>query len=111
MKSKESQCVECGKWMPDDSHLRCSDCEDKPKQSVGRPAREGQAADGQIQLRTTMARKNAYVQAAKPQKLTAWIFQNLDKAANFSPCPKCGKAMMKMQNGFVCLDIICQRNR
>ncbi len=28
-----------------------------------------------------MARKNAYVRAAKPRKLTAWIFEHLDKAA------------------------------
>ena len=48
---------------------------------AGRPPREGEPATGQIQLRVTMARKNAYVKAAKPRKLTAWIFEKLDKAA------------------------------
>jgi len=50
---------------------------------AGRPPREGEAASGQIQARTTMARKNAYVAAAKPQSLTAWMFSVLDKAANY----------------------------
>lgn len=54
-------------------------------QKVGRPPREGEAATGQIQARTTMARKNAYVAAAKPKGLTAWMFEILDKAANFDP--------------------------
>jgi hypothetical protein len=39
---------------------------------------------GHIQLRLSMARKNAYVRAAKPGKLTAWIFRILDRAAGFS---------------------------
>jgi hypothetical protein len=51
----------------------------------GRPPIAGQTADAQIQLRTTMARKNAYVQAAKPRKLTEWIFSHLDKAAGYNP--------------------------
>ena len=51
----------------------------------GRPPIAGEAATGQIQLRTTMDRKNAYVKAAKPKKLTAWIFENLDKAAGYEP--------------------------
>lgn len=48
-----------------------------------RPPISGEAAGGQIQLRVTMARKNAYVRAAKPKKLTAWIFEHLDKAAGY----------------------------
>ena len=51
----------------------------------GRPPLAGGPADGQIQLRVTMARKNAYVRAAKPRKLTEWIFEHLDKAAGFKP--------------------------
>jgi hypothetical protein len=51
----------------------------------GRPPIAGETATGQIQLRTTMTRKNAYVRAAKPKKLTAWIFEHLDKAANYTP--------------------------
>lgn len=49
---------------------------------AGRPPISGETASGQIQLRVTMARKNAYVRAAKPKKLTEWIFENLDKSAN-----------------------------
>lgn len=49
----------------------------------GRPPIGGETANGQIQLRVTMARKNAYVRAAKPQKLTAWIFTQLDKASGY----------------------------
>lgn len=30
----EQKCTECGKWMPDDSHLRCADCEDKSIEPV-----------------------------------------------------------------------------
>lgn len=52
---------------------------------VGRPARDGQAATGQIQLLVTMKRKNAYVRAAKPKKLSEWIFEHLDKASGFVP--------------------------
>lgn len=51
----------------------------------GRPPIAGETATAQIQLRTTMARKNAYVRAAKPRKLTAWIFEHLDRAAGFEP--------------------------
>lgn len=51
----------------------------------GRPTKEGEPATGQIQLRTTMERKNAYVRAAKPRKLTEWIFEHLDKAAGYTP--------------------------
>lgn len=49
----------------------------------GRPPINGETATGHIHLRVTMARKNAYVAAAKPRKLTAWMFEHLDKAANY----------------------------
>ena len=55
--------------------------EENPK--VGRPPLDGAAATGQIQLRVTMARKNAYIRAAKPKKLTEWIFESLDKSADY----------------------------
>jgi len=55
----------------------------KTTNPVGRPLTDGVAATGHIQLRVTMARKNAYVRAAKPKKLTEWIFENLDKAAGY----------------------------
>lgn len=54
----------------------------------GRPAKApDQAAATQIQLRATASRKAAYeTQAAKSrQTLTAWIFEALDKAANYKP--------------------------
>ncbi len=57
----------------------------EPNKSAGRPPQDGEAAKGWIQLRVTMARKNAYVRAAKPAKLTAWIFGHLDKAAKYEP--------------------------
>jgi hypothetical protein len=51
---------------------------------VGRPpfSPEG-AADAQIQLRVTRARKGAYVAAArkKGETLAAWAFRHLDRAA------------------------------
>lgn len=49
----------------------------------GQPPKDGVAATGQIQLRVTMARKNAYVRAAKPKKLTEWIFEHLDRASKY----------------------------
>lgn len=54
---------------------------EQPK--AGRPPISGETASGQIQLRVTMARKNAYVRAAQPKKLTAWIFEHLDKASKY----------------------------
>ena len=51
--------------------------------AAGRPPIAGESATGQIQLRVTLARKNAYVRAAKPRKLTAWIFEKLDKASGY----------------------------
>jgi hypothetical protein len=58
--------------------------QDDPRKP-GRPPIAGETATGQIQLRTTMARKSAYVRAAKPKKLTEWIFRHLDKAAGYEP--------------------------
>jgi hypothetical protein len=51
----------------------------------GRPPIEGETATGQIQLRTTMRRKNAYVKAAKPKSLAAWMFEQCDKASGYEP--------------------------
>ncbi len=51
----------------------------------GRPPISGETATAQIQLRVTMARKNAYVRAARPRKLTEWIFAHLDRAAGYQP--------------------------
>ena len=51
----------------------------------GQPPKDGVAATGQIQLRVTMARKNAYVRAAKPKSLSAWMFANLDPIAKYEP--------------------------
>lgn len=49
--------------------------------------KDDKAATGWIQTRVTMARKNAYVKAARKtgKKLTDWIFENCDKAANYKP--------------------------
>jgi len=52
---------------------------------VGRPPRDGEAAVGHIHIRTTLARKIAYVRAAQPRKLTEWVFEHLDKAAGYTP--------------------------
>lgn len=51
----------------------------------GQPPKDGVPATGQIQLRVTMARKNAYVRAAKPKSLSAWMFANLDPIAKYEP--------------------------
>lgn len=56
-----------------------------PEPQMGRPPVEGVAATGHIHLRTTLARKSAYVKAAKPRKLTEWIFEKLDKASGYEP--------------------------
>ena len=56
---------------------------DQPQR--GRPPKEGTPAAGQIQIRTTLDRKNAYVRAARPKKLTEWIFENLDRASGYQP--------------------------
>lgn len=49
------------------------------------PLKDGEAATGHIHLRTTLARKSAYVRAAKPRKLTEWMFEHLDRAAGYKP--------------------------
>ena len=56
---------------------------DQPKR--GQPPKDGVPATGQIQLRVTPARKNAYVRAAKPKSLSAWMFANLDPIAKYEP--------------------------
>lgn len=55
----------------------------KPERGPGQPPIDGEAAKAQIQLRCTMRRKNAYVRAAKPGKLSEWIFEQLDKASGY----------------------------
>lgn len=55
---------------------------DENQSGPGRPPIDN-PADHQIQLRVTKARKNAYVKAARPGKLTAWCIQHLDAAANY----------------------------
>lgn len=57
----------------------------KEQAKAGRPPIAGETATGQIQLRTTMSRKNAYVKAAKPKSLAAWMFEQCDRAANYEP--------------------------
>lgn len=56
---------------------------DAAPRKPGRPPKDNESATGKIQLRVTMARKNAYVLAARPKKLTEWIFAQLDKAAGY----------------------------
>ena len=51
----------------------------------GRPPLDGEAAMSWIQLRTTQARKGAYVRAANGRKLSEWVFEHLDKAAGYKP--------------------------
>lgn len=55
------------------------------EKQLGRPPKEAESATGHIHLRTTMQRKSAYVRAAKPRKLTEWIFEKLDAAASYRP--------------------------
>lgn len=54
-------------------------------QKRGRPPHEGETATGQIQSRTTMARKNAYVKKAQSEgkSLTKWMFDTCDKEAGY----------------------------
>jgi hypothetical protein len=52
---------------------------------AGRPTKDESAATHHIHIRTTKERKNAYVKAAKPGKLTDWIVEHLDNAAKFNP--------------------------
>ena len=48
----------------------------------GRPP---EPALGTIHIRTTLERKSAYVRAAKPRTLVAWLTEVLDKAAGYDP--------------------------
>jgi hypothetical protein len=54
------------------------------KQPVGRPiaSRDG-AATSWVQLRVTRRRKAAWVKASAPGKLSAWVQEQLDRAANY----------------------------
>lgn len=51
------------------------------RRSPGRPPVDEEAATGHIHLRVTAERKAAYVRAARPGKLSAWIVAQLDRAA------------------------------
>ena len=51
----------------------------------GQPPKDGVPATGHIHCRVTMARKNAYVRAARPGKLTDWMFRILDADAGYLP--------------------------
>jgi hypothetical protein len=52
----------------------------------GRPAMpKAKRASEDINLRTTKARKMAYLKAARPGGLTEWAFKHLDRAARFKP--------------------------
>lgn len=53
----------------------------------GRPTIEDTNADHHIHLRVTRARKNAYVRAAKPGTLAAFITKTCDAAAGYTPEP------------------------
>ncbi len=76
----------CEHGKDSDVCVRCAEEFHAPLETtkpVGRPPIGGVTAADQIQLRVTMRRKNAYVRAAKPKKLTEWIFAQLDKAAGY----------------------------
>lgn len=55
----------------------------------GRPRRDAQPADAQIQLRVTKERKGAYVKASRKAGTTLadWIFGQCDKGADYKPKP------------------------
>ena len=54
------------------------------KNPVGRPPKSPDAsASSWVQIRVTRRRKAAWVRAATPGKLTQWIHEQLDKAANY----------------------------
>lgn len=54
---------------------------EQPK--LGRPPKSGEAATGHIHIRTTLARKAAYVRAAKGQPLAEWMTENLDRISGY----------------------------
>ena len=83
----------CEHGKDSDVCVRChEESHDRPRgaktadlgRGAGRPLNDSAPASGHIHLRVTMARKNAYVHAAKKKKLTAWIFAQLDKAAGYA---------------------------
>lgn len=49
----------------------------------GRPTRDTEGATGHIHIRVVMARKNAYVRAAKPKSLAEWATEILDKTSRY----------------------------
>jgi hypothetical protein len=52
---------------------------------LGRPPLpKSERAESQIQLRVSRKRKAAYVRAARPGTLAAWIFTVCDKASDHS---------------------------
>lgn len=54
---------------------------DNETRKPGRPPRELEPARGHIHIRTTLARKAAYVRAAKGKPLAEWMTEHCDKAA------------------------------
>ncbi len=48
-----------------------------------RPPRDDQSATSWLQVRVTPRRKAAYVRAARPGKLSAWVQRVLDGAAGY----------------------------
>ena len=63
-----------------------SEAEENEKRGPGRPLIDN-PADAHIHLRTTLERKNAYMRAARPEKLTEWCFRHLDRAAGYKSKP------------------------
>jgi hypothetical protein len=51
----------------------------------GRPPRASQSATGHIHIRTTLARKAAYVRAAQGKPLAEWMTEHCDAAAAYAP--------------------------
>lgn len=51
----------------------------------GRPPLAGETATHHVHIRTTLARKAAWVRAARPRTLAEWATENLDRAAKYEP--------------------------
>lgn len=51
-------------------------------QDPAAPELEADATAAHVHIRTTLRRKSAWVQAAKPRKLADWIIETLDREAN-----------------------------
>ncbi|MES2367040.1 MAG: hypothetical protein V4563_14285 [Pseudomonadota bacterium] len=49
----------------------------------GRPPIRGETAGAHVHIRTTLDRKNAWVKAAKPRKLSEWVTETVDQAAGY----------------------------